>query len=54
MKTLYFLAGGSKTLIFIDDAPFVILFWKILLTYSLNRVGNPGIMEVPPEISILP
>lgn len=56
MKTLYFLVGGSITLIFIElvtDAPFNILSLKRVPTYLSNLVGKPGSIEVPPEISIL-
>jgi hypothetical protein len=57
MKTLYFLVGGSITLILTElvfvVAPFNILYLNLLSTSSLSLVGKPGIIEVPPEIKIL-
>ena len=58
MNTLYFLVGGSITLIFTElvlvTAPFRILSLNLIYISSLSLVGNPGIIEVPPDIRILP
>lgn len=56
-KTLNFLVGGSITLTFIElvfvAAPFNTLSLNFDSTSSLSLVGNPGIIDVPPEINIL-
>lgn len=58
MNTLYLRVGGSITLILIElvfvVAPFKILSLNLPSTYYFSLVGNPGIIEVPPEIKILP
>jgi len=47
--------GGSNTFIFTDVvAPLDILALNILFISYLKRVGNPGIIDVPPDIKMLP
>lgn len=55
IKTLYFLVGGSKILIFIEevDEPLATFSWNKREIYYFKRVGNPGSIDVPPEIKIL-
>jgi len=58
MNTLYLRVGGSITLILTElvfvAAPFKTLSLNRLSTSYLRRVGKPGIIDVPPEIRILP
>lgn len=55
MNTLYFLVGGSMTLILIVEVvePFDIFSLNLWAISSFNLVGNPGNIEVPPEMRIL-
>lgn len=55
MNTLYFLVGGSMTLILMVEVvePFDIFSLNLWAISSFNLVGNPGNIEVPPEMRIL-
>ena len=58
INTLYLRVGGSMTLILTElvlvAAPLSTLLLNRPSTSYLSRVGKPGIMDVPPEIRILP
>jgi hypothetical protein len=57
INTLYFLVGGSRTLILTElvfvAAPFNTRSKNLFSTSYLILVGNPGIIEVPPDIRML-